>query len=68
MVKQDFKYFIGYKDNKRIRPLFIFFLEMNIYKRYFDKAKCMYIMINDEKKFDNFGNLINWQFRKKLAI
>ena len=41
---------------------------MNIYKRYFDKAKCMYIMINDEKKFDNFGNLINWQFRKKLAI
>ena len=23
--KQDFKYFIGYKDNKEIRPLWIFF-------------------------------------------
>ena len=23
--KQDFKYFIGYKDNKEIRPLCIFF-------------------------------------------
>ena len=27
--KQDFKYFIGYKDNKKIRK----------YKRYFDKTK-----------------------------
>ena len=30
--KQDFKYFIGYKDNKEIRPLCIFFPEMSIYK------------------------------------
>ena len=29
--KQDFKYFIGYKDNKEIRPLCIFFPEMSIY-------------------------------------
>ena len=34
--KQDFKYFIGYKDNKEIRPLCIFFPEMSIYKRYSD--------------------------------
>ena len=31
--KQDFKYFIGYKDNKEIRPSFIFFPKMSIYKR-----------------------------------
>ena len=30
--KQDFESFIGYKDNKEIRPLWIFFLEMSIYK------------------------------------
>ena len=35
--KQDFKYFIGYKDNKETRPLCIFFLEMSIYKIFFDK-------------------------------
>ena len=50
--KQDFKYFIGYKDNKEIRALCIFFPEMSIYKRYSDKTKCMYFMIKDEKIFD----------------
>ena len=25
---------------------------MSIYKRYFDKTKCMYFMIKDEKIFD----------------
>ena len=29
--KQDFKYFIGFNDNKEIRPLCIFLPEMNIY-------------------------------------
>ena len=32
--KQDFKYYIGYKYNKEIRPLCIFFPEMSIYKGY----------------------------------
>ena len=45
--KQDFKYFIGYKDNKEIRPLCIFFLEISTHKRYFDKSKCMYFIIKD---------------------
>ena len=30
--KQDFKYFIGYRKNKEIRPLCLFFPEMSIYK------------------------------------
>ena len=28
---QDFKYFIGYKDNKKIKPLCLFSLEANVY-------------------------------------
>ena len=39
--KKYFKYFIGYKDNKEFRPLWIFFPEMSIYKRYSDKIKCI---------------------------
>ena len=36
---------------------------MSIYKRYFDKTKCMYFMIKDEKIFDknkkkNYSELI----------
>ena len=33
--KQDFKYFIGYKDSEENRPLCIFRLQMLIYKRNF---------------------------------
>ena len=35
--KEEFKYFIGYKDNKKIRPICIFSPELSVHKRYFDK-------------------------------
>ena len=57
--KQDFKYFIGYKDNKEIRPLSTFFPEMSIYKRYSNKTKCMYFMIKGKKNFDKYTTI--WQ-------
>ena len=50
--KQNFKYFVGYKDNKNIRTLCIFFPEMSIYKRYSDETKCMYFMLKNENNFD----------------
>ena len=55
--KQDFKYFIGYKVNKEIRPirpLRKFFPEMSNYKTYSDKNKCMYFIIKYEKMFDKY--------------
>ena len=51
--EQDFKCFIGYKDNKEVRHLCIFFPEMSICKRYFDKTKCINFMIKDKKKLIN---------------
>ena len=39
--KQDFKYFTGYKDNKKIKPLCIFFPEMNAYRIDLDETECM---------------------------
>ena len=71
--KQDFKYFIGYRDNKEIRPLCIFFLEMSTYKRYSDKTKYMYFMIEDKKNFDKYmtiweklSNIIKTNFNSEL--
>ena len=61
--KQDFKYFLGYKDNQEIKPLCIFFPEISIRKRYFDKTKCMYFMKKCEKLFDKY-----MKFGKKLPI
>ena len=49
--KKAFKYFIGYKDNKEIIPLCIFYPEVSIYKRYSGKTKCMSFMIKGEKFF-----------------
>ena len=43
--KEDLKYFIGYKDAKKIRPLCIFLPKMSAYRRDFDKTKCMSFLI-----------------------
>ena len=48
--KQDFKYFITYKDATKIKPLCIFWPRISIYKKDFDKTKCMYFLIQDKKK------------------
>ena len=60
---KDFKYFIGYKDAKEIRPLCIFHPEMYIYRRDFDETKYMYFLIKEEKVFDKYNeiweNIIN---------
>ena len=37
--KKDFKYFIGYKDAKQIKPLCIFLPKMKAYRRDFDETK-----------------------------
>ena len=58
-----FKYFFGYKDNKKDRPLCIFFPEIRIHKKYFDQTKCMYFLAKDEKKiswiYENLGKVSN---------
>ena len=46
--KQDFKYFIGYKDSKKIRPLLIFRPQMNIYNFFFHKTECIYFQIKSK--------------------
>ena len=40
--KQGFQYFIGYKDNKKIKPLCIVFPETNAYRINLDETECMY--------------------------
>ena len=71
--KQNFKYCIGYKDNKNNKSLCIFFPEVSIYKRCFDKTKCMYFMIKYVKFFDkymkvweNVSNIKEKHFNTKL--
>ena len=61
--KQDFKYFIGYKDSQKNKPLCTFHTQMIICKRNFDGNKRIYFLIK-KKKF----SLNLFKFWKKLAI
>ena len=55
--KQDFKYFIGYKDAKKIRSLFLFYPKMSINKKDFDKTICMYFLKKDENFFYKYNEI-----------
>ena len=55
--KNDFKYFIGSKDAKKIRPLCIFLPKMSACRRYFDKTKCMPFLIRDEKLLEKYNEI-----------
>ena len=55
--QKDFKYFIGYTDAKKVRPLSIFLLKMNAYRRDFDKTKYMSFSIKDEKSLEKYNEI-----------
>ena len=54
LSQQDFRYFIGYKYDKQIRPLCIFFSKVNAHRIDFDETECMYFMIKEENVFDKY--------------
>ena len=56
--KEDFKYFIGYKDSEKILPLCIFHPQMIIYKRSFDENRRIYLLTKEEKVF--FLNILKF--------
>ena len=49
MVKKGFKFFIGYKDAKKIRPLCILIPKMSAYRKDFDETKSMSFSIKDDE-------------------
>ena len=55
--KNDFKYFSDYKNAKKIRPLCIFLPKMSVYRRDFDKTKCMSFLIKDEKLLEKYNEI-----------
>ena len=55
--KKDFKQFIGYKDAEKNRPFCIFRPKMSIHKRYFDKTRCLYFLIKNEKLLEKYNEI-----------
>ena len=53
-TKQDFRYFNGYKDDRKIRPLCISFPKLSAHQIDFDETQCMYFLIKEENVFDKY--------------
>ena len=47
--KKAFKYFIGYKDGNKIKPLCIFLPKMSAYRKDSDETKYMSFLIKDDE-------------------
>ena len=55
--KKGFKYFIGYKDTKKIRLLRIFLPKMSAYRRNFDETKYMSFLIIDDELLEKYNEI-----------
>ena len=69
--KKGFKYLIGYKDDKKVRPLWIFLRKMSAYRKDFDETKCMSFLIKDDElleKYNEFGKQLKIVSTKKLIV
>ena len=56
-VKKGFKYFIGYRDAKKISPLCIFFSKVSTYRRDFDGTKYMSFLIKDDELLEKYNEI-----------
>ena len=56
--KQVFIYLIDYKDNKKFKPLCIFFPETNVYKKDLDETKCMYSLLKDKEFLEKYNEIL----------
>ena len=57
MVKKGFKYFICYKDAKKIKPSCIFLPKMTEYRKDFDETKYIYFLIKDDELLEQSNEI-----------
>ena len=63
--KQDFKYFIGYKDAKKV-GLYAYvysFQKCNAYRRDFDETKYMFDLIKNDEMVEKYNEI--WEKRQQ---
>ena len=55
--KKGLRYFVGYKDSKKIRSLCIFLPKMTAYRQDFDQAKFMSFLIKDDELLEKYNEI-----------
>ena len=69
--KKGFKYFIGQKDDKKIRHLCIFLPKYSAYRREFDQTKDISFLVKDDGLLENimkFGKKLKMTLIKNLIV
>ena len=57
--KEGFKYFIGYNDSKKVRPLCTILRKLSAYRRNFDETKYMSFMIENGELLQNYDRIVS---------
>ena len=61
--KKKFKYFIDYKDAKKMKPLCTFLSKMTAYRKDFDETKYIFFLIRDNELIEKHNeNAIKKEF------
>ena len=55
--KKGFKYFIGYKDARKIKPLCIFLPKMSAYRKDFNETKYLPFLIKEDKLSKKYNEI-----------
>ena len=55
--KKGFKYFIGYKDDKKVEPLCLFLPKMSAYRRDCDETNYMSFFIKDDELLEKYNEI-----------
>ena len=55
--KKSLKYFIGYKDGKKVRPLCVTLPKMSAYRRDFNGTKYMSFLIKNEELLEKYNEI-----------
>ena len=67
--RKDYKYLIGYKDDKKVRPLCLMLPKMSAFRRDFDETKYLSSLIrNDEllEKYNGIWDKVNNTIKKEF--
>ena len=66
--EEGFKYFIGYQENERVKPLCIILPQMNVYIKYFEiGGKTMSLLIKNIEVWEKYKEIWN-VIKNKLNI
>ena len=69
--KKGFKYFLGYKDAKNIKPLCVFQPKMTAYRKVFDETKYRSFLIKDNEllgKYNEIWDKVSHTMEKNLIV